>query len=588
MSFFAPKNKNKLEALFYNLGIENSDNIYTFVLDLYDFKTNHICKCNCKKEIKQNYVQEEKGIDTYIPNSDRSENEFVNSIKPVNNNSDIDDQNKYDNNIQPNRLEIKISDNTDENNSISNSLDIEINKEVDNLKFVNIEANKNKPDRLKITESKRILKKVKCDYYEYYDKYFPDRAIDNFDNINKNIKTINTKHIQNIIEYYEICKKYLKKNDKKDCSKLFNKYIEFNTDFSVKYFSNLYEKVKKCYNFINYFEEQNISKDKIINLLYRSSLTYTKLFKIKGEEYEELKTFFIDKVNLLEIKIQPDNKIQPDRSRINRTTNKECPLSYIGTKHDYTNEINKYINIKDNNKIYDLFTGSSSIPYYLSKLYPDNKIIINDLNEYIINFYNELKNNKSELIEKIEELNTIENIKNYKILLNIINYNESTGIEKAAVYYILNKIAFNGKVFYDKDNKLNIHSYNKSSIVINKEKINNFSKFLNNIEINNKCLLNDMDYWLQRIDEGDIVILDPPYDILYKQNNHYLYNFDRNEQIRLSVFINKLIEKKAKILLFNGDTLFIRKLYKNLNINIIESNTRINKNKYYKELLIYN
>jgi DNA adenine methylase len=286
--------------------------------------------------------------------------------------------------------------------------------------------------------------------------------------------------------------------------------------------------------------------------------------------------------------IEKDKKIQYEESKIKRTTNKEVLLSYIGTKHNYINEISKHININESNKIYDLFVGSCTIPYFLEKIFTKNKIIINDINNYIINFYNTLKNNKSELITRIEELNTIENIKNYQNLLYIINNNDSSNIDKASAYYILNKISYNGKVFYDKNNKINIHSYKKGIINIDKDRFNNFSNFLKNVEINNKCLLDSTDYWLNRMNKGDIVILDPPYDILSIQNNHYMNNFNREEQEKLCIFINKIKQKGVKIITFNGNTLFIKKLYRNFNINIIESKTHINKNKNYNELLIHN
>ncbi len=97
-----------------------------------------------------------------------------------------------------------------------------------------------------------------------------------------------------------------------------------------------------------------------------------------------------------------------------------------------------------------------------------------------------------------------------------------------------------------------------------------------------------MDYWLDRIKENDVVLLDPPYDILDKQNNHYIKDLNRERQEKLCMFINKLVEKKVYVLLFNGNTLFIKKLYKNLNIEIIKSNTKINCNRSYNELLFYN
>lgn len=442
-----------------------------------------------------------------------------------------------------------------------------------------------KINKEKNTESKKILNKIINDYYSYHDKVLPNSNI-NFGNINENTKNINTSKIKIIIEFYKLFEKYKDKKIK-ESSNSFIEYVNINEeDISVKYFSNLYEKAKKCHNFISYFKEMQIPEDKIIQLLYKGNITYDKLYRIRGSYYEELKNFFKNKIYLNNINEIP-NLSKNEIINIKRTIPREIPLSYVGNKYDYINIIENHIHVNKNTKLYDLFSGSMSIPYLLNKMFPNNKIITNDKNKFLINFYNVLKNSKKELINKINYFNTIDNINNYKNLLKIINDINSSDIEKAAIYYILNKIAYNGEIVF-KNDELFIYNYKKQVIKIDENKFNNFSKFLNNININNICLLENPDYWLNRINKGDIVILDPPYDILNNENKHYLYNFDREEQEKLCIFINKLINKNVKVITFNGNTLFIKDLYKNFNLKIIESKTSLNKQKPYKELLIYN
>jgi DNA adenine methylase len=442
-----------------------------------------------------------------------------------------------------------------------------------------------KLNKEKNTESKKLLNKIINDYYSYHDKVLPNSNI-NFENINENTKNINTSKIKIIIEFYKLFEKY--KDEKiKESSNSFIEYVNINEeDISVKYFSNLYEKAKKCHNFICYFKEMQIPEDKIIQLLYKGNITYDKLYRIRGSYYEELKNFFKNKIYLNNINEIP-NLSKNGNINIKRTISREIPLSYVGNKYDYINIIENHIHINKNTKLYDLFSGSMSIPYLLNKMFPNNKIITNDKNKFLINFYNVLKNSNKELINKINYFNTIDNINNHKNLLKIINDINSNDIEKAAIYYILNKIAYNGEIVF-KDDKLFIYNYKKQVIKIEENKFNNFSKFLNNININNICLLENPDYWLNIINKGDIVILDPPYDILNNENKHYLYNFDREEQEKLCIFINKLINKNVKVITFNGNTLFIKDLYKNFNFKLIESKTSLNKQKPYKELLIYN
>lgn len=453
------------------------------------------------------------------------------------------------------------------------------------------------PERHKNMESHRILKIVKKNYYEFCDKLLPKTSnIENFGDFNKNIKIKYMINVKNIIVFYKIYKNYLDNHIFQSCidesENTFNEYIKYNNfEYSKKYFSNFFSKVKKCYYFIKFLIDKGVQENKIIKLLYKTNISYTKLFKIKNEDYEELKLFFIEKLEILNLLTKDIKDKSPITSvSLNlgeRTTKKHTLLSYIGTKHDYIPLIKDMLCIKKDTKIYDLFAGSCGISYELNAAFPKNKIIINDISTYIINFYYNVKNNCKNLVEKINILNTDENIKNYENLLNIINDPDIIDIDKAATYYILNKIAYNGKVFV-KNGRISIYSYIKNKININSDKFYNFSSFLNKIEINNKCILKDYNYYLEQINEGDVIIIDPPYDILDLQNDHYIDNFTRDDQEKLFIFIEKLLQKKAQVLIFNGNTLFIKKLYKNYNINIIESKTRINKNNCYNELLIHN
>lgn len=523
-------------------------------------------------------------------------NEQYEKIKDEPKNDIQKEKNNIENIIQPKRLENTENKKQYVNNLNVNQKDI-FNSHDQNIKDYNCKANDFPPKRLKkidnvkieplnITESKRILNNVIKSHYEYYNKYLPERKFTNFDNFNNNTKCIHINKIKNILEFYEIYEKYKDSIDK-ESSKSFYEYIDYNNAyFSMKYFSNFYEKVKKCYNFVKYFKEIELNDKDLIKLLYKSNITYDKLYKIKGDDYEYLKTFFKERIYFLHIKL--DEQVKFNKIEIKRNTEKETLLTYVGTKHNYLDVIKKHINnINENTKIFDLFGGSLSIPYELKKIYPKNDVIVNDANEFLVNFYNELKTNDHILFDKIEKFNTDENIKNYDILLEIINNKDSTNLDKAAVYYILNKIAYNGRIYY-KDNKISIHCYRKKKINISKDKFLNFSNFLQNIKISNTSLLEKEDYWFETMKENDILILDPPYDIMNVDNKHYLYNFNREQQELLYKFINKCKNKNIKLIIFNGDTLFIRKLYKNFNQCIIESRTSMNLCKPYKELLLYN
>lgn len=84
----------------------------------------------------------------------------------------------------------------------------------------------------------------------------------------------------------------------------------------------------------------------------------------------------------------------------------------------------------------------------------------NYCNNHLYDFYCTLKNSKDKLLYNIEKLNNHENINNYKELQNKFN-NTKDKILKSSLFYILNRIAFNGNMYYDMNNKLNI-TFNKN------------------------------------------------------------------------------------------------------------------------------
>lgn len=495
------------------------------------------------------------------------------SIDDEDNSSLSSNENKEDISISKLKVENKIPDgNIDD--SILNNNNLENNERIiheqdtkDGISNTNIKIRINK-------ESKNILNKVIKDYYRFHNRLLPviNNIVGiNFKNINNNILKEHKINVENILQYYEIYKAFIL-SCKDVNSKNFYDFIEYNkNNYCSNYYSKkqFYDKCKRCYDFILFFDAQGIIKDHIIEILYKSNISYTKLFKIRGNDYDKLKDFFIEKLILIQ---KTNNPSLINEITIKHNNNKDSLLIYYGSKHNYKDIINKHIKIKKESKIFDLFSGSCSISYDLNKKYPQNNIIANDNNKLLNNFYNILKNNEIELVNKIEEFNTLDFKNNYNIYLNKINEGIKCKIEEAAVYYILNKISYNGNMYFDKNNKLYISCKKDKSILnLDKNKFTNFSRFLNNIEICSTDILNSTDYWLERINKDDVVILDPPYDCFNSGYHNYGSIFDKKSHERLYIFIDKLINKGANVITFNGNTPFIKDLYKGFNIEIINS-----------------
>lgn len=263
-------------------------------------------------------------------------------------------------------------------------------------------------------------------------------------------------------------------------------------------------------------------------------------------------------------------------------------MNYLGNKSYFKDILQNYVKLLPENKIYDLFAGSMSLSIIMNELYPNNKIIINDNNKLLMVFYGCLRNNKKDLIYNINMLNKIEIINNYKVLIKIINNNDENIFKKSAAYYISNKIAFKGKIYFTKTGNISFVGKKRTKILnININDFNKFSVLLNNVELHNKDIFDSIYHWLDHIQPGDLFILDPPYDSLNKCFINYGSDFNKYYHEKLFNFIIKINEKKGKIITFNNNTAFIRYLYRDYNIDIFKFKSKIN-GKNIEELLIYN
>ena len=96
-----------------------------------------------------------------------------------------------------------------------------------------------------------------------------------------------------------------------------------------------------------------------------------------------------------------ENVSKPKLNKRNKT-----PLRYAGGKSKAIYKLEKHLP-KDMSKIeeiHDCFLGGGSFPIYLTKLYPDKIIRVNDIYKPLIDFWIELRDNGTKLSDDILEL----------------------------------------------------------------------------------------------------------------------------------------------------------------------------------------
>jgi len=236
---------------------------------------------------------------------------------------------------------------------------------------------------------------------------------------------------------------------------------------------------------------------------------------------------------------------------------------------------------KDFNDYYEPFVGGGAIFFELftKGLLYNKKVILSDINGELINTYKVIKNNPFELINNLEQFkkqHTKEFYYKIRELDRKENYNELSNLEKATRFIYLNKTCFNGLYRVNKKGYFNtpIGSY-KNPNIANRDVILSASKALQNVQI----VQQSFKEIIKQAKKDDLVYFDPPYYPLNNSSNFTSYDsncFLENEQFELFELFDKLSDIGIKIVQSNSDTKFIKDLYKNYDIKIVNANRFIN------------
>lgn len=243
------------------------------------------------------------------------------------------------------------------------------------------------------------------------------------------------------------------------------------------------------------------------------------------------------------------------------------------------------------------FVGGGAVLFDVLSNYKINEILINDINSELINAYSHTQKHLSELIRELNKMQEEfwplddEVRKEYyyqkreKFNALKINVNENANLQKAALFIFLNKTCFNGLFRVNKKGQFNVPmgAY-KKPMICDTENLTAINKLLKNVTI--KC--GDYKECFGFIDNETFVYIDPPYRPLTSTANFTSYAeqaFSDKEQKELSIFVDSIADKKAKVVVSNSDPRnsdaednFFDDLYSKYNILRVNAKRMINCN----------
>ena len=212
-----------------------------------------------------------------------------------------------------------------------------------------------------------------------------------------------------------------------------------------------------------------------------------------------------------------------------------------------TGEIDNYV---------EPFVGGGAVFFYLAQRYENIKrFYLFDINNDLVNCYNDIKNDVDSLIDKLEKLEN-DFLPLTKSLRKDFYYRvrkEFNCDRSPAKLIFLNKNCYNGLYRVNRKDQFNVpFGYYKKPAICDAKNLESVSQVLQKAEI----ICADFEKSEKFIDDKTFVYFDPPYRPLSPTASFTSYskdNFNEAEQIRLARFCRHINSKGSKFLLSNSD-----------------------------------
>jgi len=242
----------------------------------------------------------------------------------------------------------------------------------------------------------------------------------------------------------------------------------------------------------------------------------------------------------------------------------KTPLRYAGGKSKAIYKLEKFLpEMVSDMEIHDSFLGGGSFPIYLTKLYPNLKIKVNDVYFPLYNFWINLRDNGIEMSDKLFKLKNDNNTKELARKLfdeqkKVISDNSKSNLEKAIAFYVLNKCSFSGLVSSSFSEQASVSNFGLKGI----ENLKYYSKLIKSWEIYNLDYREFIDKFSNK--ENVFLYLDPPYMI---KDNLYGDHGELHKIFKHEDFFKLCPTLKCKQLISYNSDLLIKNAFKDYNIS---------------------
>ena len=208
----------------------------------------------------------------------------------------------------------------------------------------------------------------------------------------------------------------------------------------------------------------------------------------------------------------------------------KTPLRYPGGKSRAVTKMGQYLpDLREYKEFREPFLGGGSVAIYLSKMYPNLSIGVNDLYEPLANFWLTIQNNGEQLYVDLRDLKEKHpNRDSARGLFNeskeIINDGEKNNQDRAVAFYIVNKCSFSGLT---ESSSFSAQASESNFSMRGIEKLTGYQEIIADWKITNTTYEDLLTSW-----QDAFIYLDPPYDIkdnLYGRKGAIHKRFDHDK-----------------------------------------------------------
>lgn len=228
---------------------------------------------------------------------------------------------------------------------------------------------------------------------------------------------------------------------------------------------------------------------------------------------------------------------------IQGTTPLRPPLKWAGGKRWLILKLQKYWAKHSEQRLVEPFCGGLSVALGLKP----ERALLNDNNPALINFYHQLQKG---LVVDIKLENDESLYYQYRQQFNELNSTTSDPKQAALLFYYLNRTGYNGLCRFNKSGGYNVPFGRYKQINYQTDFLNYQSQLAN-------WQFTHGDFEKMKINSGDFIYADPPYDVPFRQYSSQ--GFSWQDQERLAEW---LCQHDGPVVLSNQATDKIKALYK--------------------------